>query len=119
LSDGHLICGDKDNKHPKIANYIIFATMANKLKNSARKKAKADPRKADPKAFKQEKEENIDWKKLARDERTWKITGTLFLLIAGFLLIARLRPSGIYRNDRGVPYEKAAIILFFYLERGL
>jgi len=34
----------------------------------------------------------------------------LILALAGFLLIARLRPSGIYRNDRGVPYEKAAII---------
>ena len=60
--------------------------MANKLKKSSGKKVKADPKKADSKAFKQEKEEKIDWKKLARDERTWKITGALFLLIAIFLV---------------------------------
>ena len=72
--------------------------MANKLKNTAAKKGKADPKKADSKAFKQEKEENIDWKGLARDERTWKITGAIFLLIAIFLVYC-------------FPF------LFFYLER--
>ncbi len=74
--------------------------MANKLKNTAGKKAKADPKKADSKAFKQEKEENIDWKKLARDERTWKITGTLFLLIAAFLLIAFVSYFFTWKEDQ-------------------
>jgi S-DNA-T family DNA segregation ATPase FtsK/SpoIIIE len=35
-----------------------------------------------------EKEEKIDWKELARDERTWKIVGTIFILIAIFLFIS-------------------------------
>ena len=62
--------------------------MANKQKKTTGKKPKTDPKKADAKPFKQEKEEKIDWKKLARDERTWKITGAVFLLIAIFLCIA-------------------------------
>ena len=63
---------------PGLANYSIFAAMANKLKKIAAKKGKGDPKKTDSKAFKPEKEENINWKGLARDERTWKITGALF-----------------------------------------
>jgi S-DNA-T family DNA segregation ATPase FtsK/SpoIIIE len=74
--------------------------MSNKLKKTAGKKAKADPKKADPKVFKQEKEENINWKKLARDERTWKITGTLFLLIAAFLLIAFISYFFTWKEDQ-------------------
>lgn len=39
-------------------------------------------------AFKKEKEEDLDLRKLARDERTWKIIGTISLLISIFLFIA-------------------------------
>jgi S-DNA-T family DNA segregation ATPase FtsK/SpoIIIE len=88
--------------HPKIANYIIFVAMANKLKNSSRKKVKADPKKAESKAFKHEKEEKVDWKALARDERTWKITGTVFLLIAIFLFIAFLSYFFTWKEDQDI-----------------
>jgi S-DNA-T family DNA segregation ATPase FtsK/SpoIIIE len=88
--------------HPKITNYIIFAAMANKLKNSSGKKVKADPKKADSKAFKKEKEEKIDWKALARDERTWKITGAVFLLIAIFLFIAFLSYFFTWKEDQDI-----------------
>jgi S-DNA-T family DNA segregation ATPase FtsK/SpoIIIE len=74
--------------------------MANKLKNSTAKKGKADPKKADSKAFKKEKEENINWKELARDERTRKITGALFLLIATFLVIAFLSYLFTWKEDQ-------------------
>ena len=47
---------------PGLANYSIFAAMANKLKKTAAKKGKGDPKKTDSKAFKPEKEENINWK---------------------------------------------------------
>lgn len=87
---------------PKITNYIIFAAMANKLKNSSGKKVKADPKKADSKVFKQEKEEKIDWKALARDERTWKITGAVFLLIAIFLFIAFLSYFFTWKEDQDI-----------------
>ena len=90
------------NSPLKIANYIIFAAMANKLKNNSRKKVKADPKKADSKAFKQEKEEKIDWKAVARDERTWKITGAVFLLIAVFLFIAFLSYFFTWKEDQDI-----------------
>ena len=65
----------------RLQNFIyklfIFAVMASKLK----KKTKNSPEKTEkpnPKAFKADKEEKIDWRSLARDERTRKITGTVF-----------------------------------------
>ncbi len=64
------------------------------------KKAKADPKKADAKSFKQEKEENLSWKGLARDERTWKITGAVFLLIAIFLFIAFISYFFTWKEDQ-------------------
>jgi S-DNA-T family DNA segregation ATPase FtsK/SpoIIIE len=96
---------------PKIANYIIFAAMANKLKNSAGKKVKADPKKADSKAFKKEKEESIEWKKLARDERTWKIAGSLFLLIAVFLLIAFISYFFTWKEDQAKVFRGGSALL--------
>jgi S-DNA-T family DNA segregation ATPase FtsK/SpoIIIE len=59
----------------------IFAIMANKLKT---KKSQAP----DPEVLKPEKEEQVTVKQLAVDDRTYKILGTLFLLIAIFLFIA-------------------------------
>ena len=85
--------------------------MANKLKNSAGKKTKAEPKKADLKAFKQEKEENIDWKKLARDERTWKIAGSLFLLIAVFLLIAFVSYFFTWKEDQDKVFRGGSALL--------
>ena len=84
----------------KIANYIIFAAMANKQKKTPAKKVKADPKKADAKPFKPDTEEKIDWKELARDERTWKITGAVFLLIAIFLFIAFISYFFTWKEDQ-------------------
>ena len=83
----------------KIRNYIIFAAMAKQQKKTA-KKVKADPKKADAKPFKQDTEEKIDWKQLARDERTWKITGAVFLLIAIFLFIAFISYFFTWKEDQ-------------------
>jgi len=77
--------------------------MANKLKKSTTPKAAAEkpektvkgekaPKEKAPKAapdkFKADKEEKVDLKKLAKDERTWKIIGTVSLLVSIFLFIA-------------------------------
>ena len=77
--------------------------MANELKKSTSSKAAEKPEQkkkiaktkktalAKPTAtekFKKEKEEKVDLKKLAKDERTHKIVGTLSLLIAVFLFIS-------------------------------
>lgn len=73
--------------------------MANKQKKTSGKKPKAEPRKADAKSFKPEKEEKIDLKQLARDERTWKITGAVFLLISIFLFIAFISYFFTWKED--------------------
>ena len=74
--------------------------MAKKQKKTNAKKAKADPKKAEPKTFKPEKEEKIALKELARDERTWKITGAVFLLIAIFLCIAFISYFFTWKEDQ-------------------
>lgn len=85
--------------------------MANKKKKTTGKKQKTDPKKADAKPFKQEKEENIDWKKLARDERTWKITGAVFLLIAIFLCIAFISYFFTWKEDQDKVFRGASSLL--------
>ena len=85
--------------------------MANKQKKTTGKKQKSDPKKADAKSFKQEKEENIDWKKLARDERTWKITGAVFLLIAIFLCIAFISYFFTWKEDQDKVFRGASSLL--------
>jgi len=62
--------------------------MANKLKKNSKKNPADKPTKAAT-DLKPEKEEKIDLKKLARDERTWKIAGALsytHLLVFLYLL---------------------------------
>jgi DNA segregation ATPase FtsK/SpoIIIE, S-DNA-T family len=73
--------------HYLAADILIFVAMANKLK----KAVKTDPEKKTtptPSDLKADKEQAIDWKGLARDERTRKIAGTLSLLTAVFLFIS-------------------------------
>ncbi len=96
----------------KTINYIIFVAMANKKKQSTAKKAKADPKKADPKPLPQENVENIDWKALARDERTWKITGAVFLLIAIFLVIAFVSYFFTWKEDQDKVFRGGFSLLF-------
>ena len=85
--------------------------MANKQKKTTGKKAKNDPKKTDSKSFLKEKEENIDWKNLARDERTWKITGALFLLIAIFLFIAFISYFFTWKEDQDKVFRGASSLL--------
>lgn len=49
--------------------------------------------------FKPEKEESVQLKYLARDERTWKIVGAAFLLISVFLAIAFISYFFSWRQD--------------------
>ncbi len=75
--------------------------MATKLKRKKNSPAKK-PSKTQSKAFKAEKEEKIDWKALARDERTWKIVGAIFLLIAIFLFISFISYLFTWEEDQDV-----------------
>ncbi|HEY0750788.1 MAG TPA: DNA translocase FtsK, partial [Chitinophagaceae bacterium] len=66
---------------------------ADKPKTSSKKKSASAN-------FKKDKEEKVDLKKLARDERTWKIIGTLSLLISIFLFIAFVSYFFTWKEDQ-------------------
>ncbi len=91
--------------------------MANKLKKSnppkeAVEKPEAAARPSKKAAavgkFKADKEEKIDFKKLSRDERTWKIVGTLSLLISIFLFIAFVSYLFTWKEDQSQVMNKGA-----------
>jgi len=85
--------------------------MANKSKKGPAKNQKNGKKKADGKVWKQEKEEKIDWKKIARDERTWKITGAVALLASVFLFIAFTSYFFTWREDQSKVYSSGIGIL--------
>ncbi|HVF82094.1 MAG TPA: DNA translocase FtsK 4TM domain-containing protein [Flavisolibacter sp.] len=104
--------------------------MANKLKKSITpeviekpvKKAavKAQPKNTPPKQeekpasqkFKKDREEKLDLKKLARDERTWKIIGTISLLVAIFLFISFASYFSTWKEDQSQIFNKGILFLF-------
>src|ERR1700750_3073254 len=81
--------------------------MANKQKKASKKNA-ADAQHSvnKPKKtatdLKPEKEEKINLKKLARDERTWKITGAVFVLISIFLFISFISYFFTWKDDQSI-----------------
>jgi len=76
------------------------------------KKGPADKPKKSVTDLKPEKEEKIDLKRLARDERTWKITGAFFILIALFLLISFVSYFFTWKEDQDKVFKGASSILF-------
>ncbi len=84
--------------------------MSNKKKKTAARSGKK-PTKTDTKGLKQEKVESINLKALARDERTWKITGAVSLLVATFLFIAFISYFFTWRDDQSA-VSKGSSILF-------
>ena len=83
--------------------------MANKLKKSTKPKVEEKAEKEEkpvkkekPTAskLKTEREEKVDLKKLAKDERTHKIIGTVFLLISIFLLISFISYFFTWKEDQ-------------------
>jgi S-DNA-T family DNA segregation ATPase FtsK/SpoIIIE len=85
--------------------------MANKLKGSSGKKPADKPKKAAT-DLKPEKEEKIDLKKLAKDERTWKIVGAVFILVALFLFISFISYFFTWKEDQDKVFKGASSILF-------
>jgi len=72
--------------------------MAAKLKKTSKKNPVDKQKKATD--LKPEKEEKINLKKLAKDERTWKITGAFFILIALFLFISFISYFFTWKEDQ-------------------
>jgi S-DNA-T family DNA segregation ATPase FtsK/SpoIIIE len=96
--------------------------MANKLKKSTTPKAAAEKPGKTEKAektstasagkLKTDREEKIDLKKLAKDERTWKIIGTGALLISIFLFIAFVSYLFTWDDDQSQVIHKGISFLF-------
>ena len=95
--------------------------MANKLKKSNSNKAIDEkPEKPEKPAkaskstgkLKTDKEEKVDLKKLAKDERTWKIIGTISLLISIFLFIAFSSYLFTWQDDQSQVLNKGISFLF-------
>ncbi len=98
--------------------------MANKLKKSIiptpveeekeRKTGKKpiSQSKSSPVPFKKDKDESVDFKKLARDERTWKIVGTISLLISIFLFIAFFSYFFTWKEDQDKVINNASSFLW-------
>ena len=59
-----------------------------------------------------EKEEKINLKELARDERTWKIIGFIFLFFSFFLLISFISYLFTWKEDQPDVLNKGLSILF-------
>ncbi len=78
--------------------------MANKLKKPAPPPAADKPVQKEtapaPAKLKADREEAVDLKGLAKDERTWKIAGTVFLLVATFLFIAFISYFFTWQEDQ-------------------
>src|SRR4051794_29378467 len=95
--------------------------MANKLKKSntpkntddksARDEKQVKSPKTSAEKLKVDKEEKVDLKKLARDERTWKIIGTISLLIAIFLFIAFISYLFTWQEDQSQVWGKGVSFL--------
>ena len=77
--------------------------MANKLKS---KKSQV----TDAPRFKPEKEEQVKVKQLVKDERTYKILGTIFLLTAIFLFIAFTSYLFTWEEDQDKVFHGADIL---------
>ncbi|MBK6383720.1 MAG: DNA translocase FtsK 4TM domain-containing protein [Chitinophagaceae bacterium] len=85
--------------------------MATKLKKKSKNSPEKKPAKSDMKAFRAEKEETIDWKSLARDERTWKIVGAVFLVIATFLFISFGSYLFTWKEDQAIAQQGFSALL--------
>ena len=73
--------------------------MPKKRKKASKKHPNGKPTKT-VNDLRPETEERIDLKRLARDERTWKITGACFILIALFLLISFISYFFTWKEDQ-------------------
>lgn len=85
--------------------------MANKLKKKTKNSPEKKPAKSDAKSFKAEKEETIDWKALARDERTWKIVGAISLLLSIFLFISFISYLFTWKEDQAIAQQGISALL--------
>lgn len=85
-----------------------MANKGGKKSKGGQAKRSAKGKVADLKA---EKEEKVKLKDIARDERTWKIIGALFLLVAVFLFISFVSYFFTWKDDQGVAQQGFSALL--------
>ncbi len=90
---------------------FIFASMSRKTKKKPAKSPAKKPARSASKALKAEKEEKIDLKALARDERTWKIIGAFSLLVSVFLLLSFTSYLFTWKEDQAVAQQGFSALL--------
>lgn len=93
---------DKVNKNNNVSR--IFTFMANRLKSKKSQTSAADK-------LKPEKDPQVTVKQIVKDERTHKITGAVFLLLAVFLFIAFTSYLFTWKEDQDKVFHGASILL--------
>jgi len=94
---------------PKVAEKPVPKKKAANPKPVAAAPAKKTPPSS---SFKKEKEEKVDLKKLAKDERTHKILGTVSLLMSVFLFISFVSYFSTWKEDQSQIFNKGIGFLF-------
>jgi DNA segregation ATPase FtsK/SpoIIIE, S-DNA-T family len=90
---------------------IIFAAMANKLKKPSAPKAENKKESLPAKGtFKSEKEEKVNLKKLAKDERTRKIIGAVSVFISILLFLAFISYFFTWKEDQDKVFRGSAVL---------
>lgn len=85
--------------------------MANKLKSKSKATVAKKAEMADLKPFKAEKEESLDLKALAKDERTWKILGAVSVLVSLFLFLAFASYLFTWKEDMDIAQQGFSALL--------
>lgn len=99
--------------HWQTEKLIIFVRMGNKLRNtSAKKETSAKPAAKDLRDFTNEKDASIDWVALARDERTLKIVGVVFLVLSIFLFISFASYLFTWKQDQVIAQQGFSALLY-------
>jgi S-DNA-T family DNA segregation ATPase FtsK/SpoIIIE len=96
---------------PATAEKPVVKEKAEKAEKASKPKPAAKKKPA-PQKFQNDKEEKINLKKLAKDERTWKIIGTISLLVSIFLFIAFVSYLFTWDDDQSQVKDKGASYLF-------
>ena len=79
--------------------------MANKLKKKPADHPKSKPKKSDHEGLMADKMEKTDLKSLVRDERTWKIIGTLSLFFSLILFVSFISYFFTWKVDQDIARE--------------
>ncbi|MGZ3940016.1 MAG: DNA translocase FtsK 4TM domain-containing protein, partial [Flavisolibacter sp.] len=96
---------------PATAEKPVTKENAEKAQKASKPKPAAK-KKPSPQKLQSDKEERVDLKKLAKDERTWKIIGTVSLLVSIFLFIAFVSYLFTWDDDQSQVINRGVGFLF-------